>query len=364
MRVAVVGAGIVGLACAEELVEAGHEVTIFDPSPGRGATRAAAGMLSPAGEAWHGEHDLLRLGLSSLAMWPGYADRLGADEVGFRETGTVLVGRDQDDLAVVTSSRRLLGEHGVDAEELSRAELRDVEPTVSRRVAGGALLRGDHSVHPRRVAQVLLARLGDRVVRDTARPVVDGACTGVVTSGGTSYETQAVVVATGHRLDPAVPQHRLVRPVRGEIIRARTADPPARMVRAVVHGQPVYVVPRADGEVVIGATSEEHPVTADDPAPTVGGVARLLDAARALLPTLEDAELLEVLARHRPGTPDNGPLIGPTGVPGLHLAAGHYRGGVLLAPVTAAAVRAHLEDRPAPDAAAAFTPDRFERSTT
>ncbi|MGW0227191.1 glycine oxidase ThiO [Actinopolymorpha singaporensis] len=388
MRIAVLGAGVIGLACGVELLRAGHDVRVFDPAPVSGATHAAAGMLSPAGEAWHGEENLLRLGVESAGLWPEYAAWLesatGVD-VDHRRAGTLLVGRDHDDVQVVRRILDVLAAHGIEYEELRRRGLCEREPELSTRVAGGAYLPGDHSVNPRRVSAALLTLLGDRVERCRAVPSPvpawghgddDGSTAsvdGVRTEDGRLVPADAVLVATGHRLPPQVPQHRLVRPVRGEILRVRLpADQaPTRTVRAVVHGEPVYVVPRADGEVVIGATQEEH---AGQPTPTVGGVARLLDAARTLLPGLERAEILEVLARHRPGTPDNGPLLGPTGVTGLFLAAGHHRGGVLLAPVTARILRTQIEagGRPrqspvgeAPPAAAsevadAFSPNRFD----
>lgn len=355
VRVAVIGAGIVGLACAEELLRAGHLVRVFDPAPASGATYAAAGMLAPGGEAWFGELDLLRLGLASLDRWPAYAARLGLD---YRDTGTLLVGGDRGDLDRVLSGADLLAAQGVDVRPLTRAELRRMEPTLGGRLAGGALLPGDHSVDPRAAADALLGAVDPVLVRESARPVVEGRCTGVVTGSGTTYAADVVVVATGHRLDDSVPQHRLVRPVRGEILRAHTTDPPERTVRALVDGVPVYVVPRAGGLVVIGATSVEHPGRPAGVA-SLGGVARLIEAARRVLPTLEEADLVEVTARDRPGSPDNGPLLGPTGVPGLLLAAGHFRGGVLLAPLTARIVRDHVEGRHVGDLAARFTPDRF-----
>ncbi|MGA8993583.1 MAG: glycine oxidase ThiO, partial [Nocardioidaceae bacterium] len=358
-RVCVVGAGIVGLACAEELLRAGHDVTIFDPAPGSGATHAAAGMLAPAGEAWFGEQDLLRLGLASRQAWPAYAARLG---VAYQDAGTVLVGGDRGDLDRLTAGLDLLAAAGVEVRSLRRADLRALEPTLGGRLVGGALLPGDHSVDPRAVAAALLTAVGASLVRDTARPLLDGSrngtCTGVLTGRGATYPADVVVVATGHRLDPMVPQHRLVRPVRGEVVRARTTDAPARTVRALVEGFPVYLVPRPGGEVVVGATTEEHPGRAAGVA-SLGGVHRLLDAARRVVPTLDDADLVEVTTRDRPGTPDNGPLLGPTGIPGLLVAAGHFRGGVLLAPATARALRAHVEGRAVEAEAACFTPERF-----
>jgi len=370
MKVLVLGAGVVGLACAVELHRAGHDVHVFDPRPGAGATHAAAGMLSPAGEVWHGEEDVLCLGLESARLWPEYADRLTRDsgvEVDHRRAGTVLAGYDRDDVAVIQRSVELLGTlpdvAGVTVEPLGRRELRRLEPTLSSRVCGGAFLPGDHSVNPRQVARAMLAVLGDRVIVEAAEPeVVDGRCRGAVTETGGRHGADVVVVATGTRLPESVGTdlRRAVRPVRGEIVRARTNDPPEHTVRGRAAGEEVYVVPRAGGEVVIGATVEEH---AGDPLPTVGGVWRLLHAARLLLPGLDPAAILDITARDRPGTPDNRPLLGPTETSGLLLAAGHYRGGVLLAPATARILRAHI-DGTANDSGDAFSPRRLLKERT
>lgn len=359
MRAAVIGAGMIGLACAEELIRAGHDVLVFDPTPAQGATHAAAGMLAPAGEAWHGEELLLRLGLASAAQWPGYAARLceqSGIDVDFRTSGTVLTGRDQDDLQVVRRTLELLESQGIAFEHLDRRGLLRQEPALSTRVAGGALVPGDHNVNPRRVAEALIRIVGQRLVRRTASATDEG----VVLGDGTTVTSDVVIIATGATSrDDA--DTRYVRPVKGEIVRARMDHPPGRVVRARVHGESVYVVPRADNEVVIGATEEEH---SGDPVPTVGGVTRLLNAARALVPGLETAEILDITARHRPGTPDNGPVLGPVGTgPGATcariIATGHYRGGVLLAPLTAKVVRAHVEGTAVPEEALPFTHDRF-----
>ncbi|MFC7494885.1 MULTISPECIES: FAD-dependent oxidoreductase [unclassified Nocardioides] len=329
MRVSIAGAGIVGLTCAWWLQEAGHEVTVYDPSPGTGASYAAAGMIAPAGEAWYGEETLLRLGLASAALWPSFAERIG---VPLGQDGAVLVARDASDLAVVRRSVELLARCGV---PVSDVDVLDLEPTLSDRVVGGAWLPTDSSVDPRVVTATLLGLLDGRVVREPAPPYVTVRCT-----GGAA--------------------HPSIHPVRGEILRIRSDDPPRRVVRGLVHGEAVYLVPRDDGEVVVGATSEHRtgPLL-----PTVGGVARLLDAARALVPSLEQAAVLEVLARDRPGTPDNGPLLGrlPTGE---LIAAGHHRGGVLLAPITATAVLALVEGTAPPPETLPFHPSRFDQEVS
>ena len=342
MKVRVLGAGVIGLASAAELLRRGHDVTVIDPSPGSGASYAAAGMLCPAGELWHGEDDLWRLGRASAALWPAFAADLG---VPLHRTGTVLAAADAADLQEVDRQLLLLASAGITAESLSRRELMAREPGLGR-VVGGAYLPDDHSVDPRAVVAALLARVPvtRSAVADMAGPARDMA--------DPAYD--ATVVATGATLPE--PFAQLVRPVRGEILRVRTDDGPRQVVRGLVHGESVYVVPRAGStEVVIGATSEEHDGEAEV---TVEGVHRLLDAARELLPSLDRATFVEAIARNRPGTRDNLPLVGPSGVDGVVLAAGHYRHGVLLAPLTAHLVADHLETG-AIDAA--LDPRRFAR---
>ncbi|HEY9352439.1 MAG TPA: FAD-dependent oxidoreductase [Nocardioides sp.] len=315
MRVRILGAGIVGLSVADELIRRGHEVTVVDPAPGSGASYAAAGMLSPAGEAWYGEEELTRLCLSSLALWPDFAARLG---VRVHTRGTLLVGVDAGDVQQVERQLSVLDLAGVSYERLVRRELLAREPGLGR-VAGGAFLAEDHSVDPRAVVAALLERVGGRVETNTVADVT--------------------IIATGANLPD--PYSSLIRPVRGDVVRVRTQEPVERTVRAWAHGEQIYVVPRIDGdEVVIGATTEER----DGPLlPTVEGVWRLLDSARRVVPALDRASVVEVTSRDRPGTADNLPLVGPTHEPGVVLAAGAYRNGVLLAPLIAQLVADHIE---------------------
>lgn len=316
MRVHVLGAGIVGLACADELVARGHDVAVVDPAPGSGASAVAAGMLSPGGEAWHGEPDVHRLGVASARLWPSYAERLG---VALHDRGTLLVGHDAGDRQQVERQAEVLAALGRDVSLVGPAGVRALEPGLGR-VAGGLLLP-DAAVDPRSVVSVLLGRLADRVTPTSPPGTPD-----------------AVVVATGARL-PA-PWTSLVRGVRGEVVRLRTPEPPRHVVRGWVGGDPVYLVPRADGEVVVGASVEEHD---EAPVVTAGGVLRLLRAARVLLPAIDRAEVVACEARDRPATRDHLPLVGPTHDPRTWLAAGHFRHGVLLAPLTARLLADALE---------------------
>jgi glycine oxidase len=308
MRIHVLGGGIIGLACAAELVTRGHDVAVVDPAPGSGASAVAAGMLSPGGEAWFGETAIHRIGVESAAAWPAYAAGLG---VPLHERGTLVVGHDAGDRRDVERQAEVLRSLGVVVSVLTSCELHRREPGLGRTAGGLALV--DHAVDPRAVVRALLRRLGHRVQGAPPDRAAD-----------------IVVVATGARLPQ--PWTGFVHGVRGEVVRVRCDDPPQHVIRGWVCGEPVYLVPRAGGEVVLGATVEEHDSL---PVPTAGGVLRLLRAARTLLPALDRAEVLACEARDRPATRDHLPLVGPTHDPRTFLAGGHFRHGVLLAPLTA-----------------------------
>lgn len=380
--VVVVGGGIVGLAVAWRAVRAGLTVTVLDPSPGDGATHAAAGMLAPVTEADFGEDDALALHLAAARAWPRFAADLehvtGAD-VGLRTAGTLTVAYDADDLALLRRVLALHSAHGLDSSELTLADARRREPHLGPRVAGAAWAPHDHAVDPRATHSALLAALraepGAAVVRHAATGVVrdaTGRVVGVPDAAGHLHGAGAVVLAAGWRtgaLLADVPEVRVpTRPVKGQTLRLDAGPDLAleHVVRGVVQGRPVYVVPRdpvpdgqGDGcaghrEVVVGATTEENP---DDRRATAGGVFALLRDARALLPGIDEAALVDVTPRARPATPDNLPLVGSTDVPGLHVATGHGRNGILLAPLTAEAVVAGITGaRLPPDAHAALAP--------
>ena len=327
MKITVRGAGIVGLACADELIGRGHDVTVVDPAPGSGASHAAAGMLSPSSEVWWDETALLDLGLRALDLWPAFANRL---DVVIQATGTVLAARDHGDLQQVERQLALLADRGRPVDVLGPREVTALEPAITHRVAGGALLHDDHAVDPRAVVAALLSRV-PVVSRLPRKREVPPAWARTSTTG----DADVTVLATGARLPP--PYAHLVRGIRGEIIRARLIEgAPTRTVRGWVRGESVYVVPRPTGEVVIGATSEEH---AGPAVVTVGGVGRLLEAARELVPALDRAEFVEAIARDRPASSDHLPLIGPADdEASIVLAAGLHRHGVLLAPLAAQVV--------------------------
>ncbi len=359
--VVVIGGGVVGTAAAWRIAQSGACVVLADPAPGSGATGAAAGMLAPVGEFHPGEEELLALNLAAGAGWERYAGDVASAsglETGYRRCGTLVVALDGGDRARVSDRTRVQRELGLDAVPLTSRECRRLEPLLDPLVCGGALLAGDHQVDPRRLLaalRVAAERAGVRVVAQRAEPEVKrGRVTGARLADGELVRAPRVVLATGSRAGT----RRHVRPVMGQIARvAMTPDAPVltHVVRGTVRDREVYLVPREDGELVIGATTEE--VT--DERVTAGGLYGLLRDAQALVPAIEELEFREVLARTRPGTPDNLPLIGPAKAEGLVLATGHYRGGVLLSGITADAVAAVVSGEPVPDVVAVCDPARL-----
>lgn len=370
--VAVVGGGVIGLACAWRLAQEGASVKVFDPAPGAGASHAAAGMLAPVTEVHHGEEALLALNLASAQLWPAFAAELveaAGIDIGYRTGGTLAVAFDDDDLRSLDELRGFQESLHLPVTRLTSRECRTREPSLSPRVRGGVLAANDHQVDSRLAVQALLAtveRSGVTLVREPVRAlsVAGHAVTGVHTTSG-PHACGTVVVAAGSwsadidGIPPAVVPP--VRPVKGQILRLRfdpAAAPLRGTVRGLAAGRSVYLVPRVHGELVVGATVEE---VGFDTTVTAGAVHDLLRAAIDLVPEVAELELVEATARLRPGTPDNAPLLGPTGLGGLVLATGHHRNGVLLAPITAEVIASVVTTGTVPPAAAGFDPGRFQR---
>jgi glycine oxidase len=313
MSVAVVGGGIIGLGIAWRLARRGVQVRVYDPDGADGAWRVAAGMLAPAGEAGFGEEPLAALMAESARRWPAFAAELAADtghDLGYDEAGTLGVALTADD---VREAGRHWAYQGLSP--LRSVELRALEPALTPRIRGGAHAAGDRQVDPRRVVAALHAT-GIRVVAERVRALSD-------------LDARTVVVAAG--CGTAALTGLPIRPVKGQILRLRGEPGLIRHVLSgYADGRHVYLVPRADGEIVVGATQEERA----DHAVTAGGVLGLLRAATDLVPDLAEYELVEAVAGHRPATPDNAPLLGAIDERTV-VAAGHFRNGVLLAPVTA-----------------------------
>jgi glycine oxidase len=369
----VVGAGVIGLACAWRAARRGLRVAVLEREhPAAGATGVAAGMLAPIGEASWGEESLLSLNQDSLRRWPGFARELEADagqEVGYRERGALHVAMDRDEAEALRRRHELHRRLGLGSEWLRGRECRRLEPGLATAVSAGVHAPHEAAADPRRLCGALLAALERQGTEVHSGAEVVSAQAGdgswrLDTADGRSFEGAAIVLAAGCWSGEArwLPEDARppVRPVKGEILTLNgSADEP--VCGRIVVGERVYVVPREDGRVVVGATVEERGF---DTAVTAGGVLELLREAYRMLPEIAELELADLSAGLRPGTPDNAPLIGRGAAEGLIVATGHYRNGVLLAPVTAEAVGCLLAGEPAPRDVEPFSPLRFASRPT
>lgn len=389
--VAVIGGGIVGLGIAWEAQRSGRRVTVIDPEPASGATFAAAGMLAAISELHYQEQPLLELMLASAALWPGLLaslDAPGLPDTGFRTTPTLVLGADAADRQALADLRAVQLRHGLDVEQLSIRAARAAEPLLSPQLSCALRVAADHQLDPRATAAAFRRRLAEvaasrgageaaeMFVEQRATGLLWGAAgttahariTGVVLADGREVHAREVIVANGlgaAGLAGLPPGLELpLRPVYGDILRLRVPEHLRPLVthtiRGTVRGVPVYIVPRPDGTVVIGATSREDGMAGVN----AGGVHQLLRDAQVLLPAVAELELFECTARARPGTPDNAPLLGRVAAPddrdiaGLIVATGFFRHGVLLTAIAAQVCRQLLGG--ITDLAwRQFSPDRF-----
>jgi glycine oxidase len=364
--VVVVGGGVVGLCCAWRAAQRGAHVAVLDRAePPAGATRVAAGMLAPVGELAFGEPELLQMTVAAAKHYPEFVAALEAAsgmETGYAQHGALHIALDRDEAAELRRVHDLQRSLGLGAEWLPPRRCRELEPSLTPSFNGGVHAPGEAAIDPRRMSAALLAAVADLGVEvhggvEVTEALLDGGrLEGVRTAAGQGWRAGAVVLAAGAWSGVAewLPEDARppVRPVKGQILELRSPDGEAPCER-IVASERVYLVPRPDGRLIAGATTEERGF---DSTVTAGGVHELLREAYRLLPDVAEMELVEATAGLRPGTPDNLPLIGPGALDGLILACGHYRNGILLAPLTGEAVAALLAGEPLPDPLAPALP--------
>ncbi|MFJ4226265.1 glycine oxidase ThiO [Paenarthrobacter nicotinovorans] len=388
--VAIIGGGIIGLGIAHQARMLGRSVALIDPAPASGATFAAAGMLAPVSELHYQEEDLLDLMVESSRLWPSFVGSLPqpTQATGYSTTPTLAVGADAADRRALADLRAVQLSAGLEVEPLSLREARNREPLVSPQISCAFDIPADHKVDPRKLATHILAALtahspddGSWVKGAGDGFAVEASARGLLWDGdrvagveledrGTVHAAETVVAnGLGAPHLQGLPEGLSlpVRPVYGDILRLRVPTHLRPLVtatvRGMVRGAPVYIVPREDGTVVIGATQREDSLSATSNAVSAGGVYQLLRDAQVLVPAVAELELLEATARARPGTPDNAPLLGRVGnstgeVEGLVIATGFFRHGVLLTPIAAAIVGELLSGSTDPRWSI-FRPDRF-----
>ncbi|RZS41134.1 glycine oxidase [Herbihabitans rhizosphaerae] len=365
-RVVIVGGGAIGLSCAWRAAAAGFAVRLIDePSP-RSGSWVAGGMLAPITEAWPGEESLLELGSQSLARWPAFAERLSAEggDVGLTAHGTVVAGTDSADAEVLDMLAGHLAGVGRQVHEVDAAALRELIPGLGPSVRSGLFVPEDLAVDNRRLLTALQEACRVHNVLSHGGHVERVEPGAVTFADGSTVDGDVVIVAAGAwsaLLHPALAT--AVRPVKGEILRLAhrpgALPPPVHTVRARVEGRAVYLVPRDDG-LVLGATQYE---AGFDEGVKVSGVRDLLRDAEVVLPGLAEYSLAEAGVGFRATSADNLPLIGWV-EPGVMVASGHHRNGLLLAPLTADAVLDLLQGNELPDVARPTDAARLNKERT
>jgi glycine oxidase len=367
-RVVIIGAGVIGLGIAWRLAPRAA-VTVFDRGKaGAGASHAAAGMLAACCEAEPGEEALVALGRDSQRRWHSFAEELGRAtgiDVELRREGTLVLALTADDQATIAHHLEFQRQLDLPLEWLSAAATRAREPRLAGKIAGALFSPEDHQVDNRKLAHALrIAAERSGVEIREHQPVKEllvqgGQARGVVLDDGTSVPADIVVLAAGARsrgIGGLPPDRRPpVRPIKGQMLSLRM-DPAAPLLSHVLWAPGVYLVPRRDGRLIVGATVEEKGF---DDTITAGGLLTLLEAAWRAIPAVEELPVDEIWVGHRPGSRDDAPILGPGPLDGLFYATGHHRNGILLAPVTADAMARLILDDVVEPAIKPFGLERF-----
>ena len=377
-RVVIIGGGIIGLGIGWQLAKSGCAVTIYERDrAGRAASWAAAGMLAPIAEVHFEEQELLELGSVSLRLYPEWVRELEVDSqmcVGYRREGTLIVGVDRDDAGLLQhfyDSQRLLG---LKAEWLTGAEARDIEPLLSPQISAAISCPDDHPVDNRLMVSALIAAFqmaGGTLSENTPIKKIEvqnGRARGVWTEEKL-HEADVIVLAAGcwsaeidGLPDPISPP---VRPVKGQMLalQMESGITPQRVIRTprAKYNTNAYLVPKASGRLIVGATSEEMGF---DTQLTAGGLFELLRSAWEAVPGIYELPVLETWAGLRPGSRDNAPILGRTCVENLIMATGHYRNGILLTPVTAREISSLILTGHPTEVIAPFPLSRFHQSVS
>jgi glycine oxidase len=328
-------------------------------------------MLAAACETEPGETALLALNRESQALWPEFAREVEAASglpVGYRDEGTLVVALDRDDAARLRAMFEFQRGLGLALDWLGAAETRALEPQLHPAIVGAIRSRGDHQVDNRQLVAALaeaFRRAGGTLHENTPVTGLEhaGGRVAGVRLGESVHDADVVVLAAGAwsaQLAGLRDWLRLpVRPVKGQALGLQM-DPAAPLLRHVVWTGKIYLVPRGDGRLVVGATVEERGF---DASITAGGMLALLDGAWRVLPGCEDLPIAETWVGFRPGSRDDAPILGPCALNGLVLATGHHRNGILLTPATAALVADFILTGEIAAAMLPFGIDRFNSAT-
>ncbi len=367
-NIAIIGGGIIGLSAGWFLARRGQQVTIFErDTAGRAASWVAAGMLAPVSEFGFENEAFLELGRRSMKLYPEFLEQLSADSgvsVELDTRGTLVVGFNRDDTERIRRIYIFREDVGLPVRWLTGTEAREIEPLLSPKTSAAMWIPDDHQVDNRVLVDALkmaFVKAGGTLLENT--PVENIRCengrfAAIVTAEG-EHPAGTAVLAAGcwSGKIPGLPADLTprVRPVKGQIVSLKTDA--SYSFAHVIRAPDAYVLPKSDSRVLIGATEEEMGF---DNAATAGPVMRLIERAWEAVPSIYDLAIESIDVGLRPGTRDHEPLLGESGVDGLILATGHYRHGILLAPVTAQVVCDALENTRPPSWLVPFAPSRFQ----
>jgi glycine oxidase len=367
--VIIVGGGIIGGAVAFELARHKLRVLVIDrQSPGKEASWAAAGMLSPAPDGADAI-PLVPLASASLKIYPEFVSAVESASgmsAGFRPFGAIeiLFGTDAENkLAVMIAQHQKLG---LDTEILHVEDAAVLEPHINREIRAAALMPSEAAVDNRAFTNAILRAAESSAVEFRANSsveklILDGKskCIGVIAEGE-HISTRHVVIAAGFASGTieGIAQYAPTIPMRGQMVALQSAQVDLHRVIRSEHG---YIVPRGNGRCVTGSTMENVGV---EKRVTPEGISKILKAAVEMIPSLKDAAIVETWCGLRPDTPDHLPSLGPTDMEGLHIATGHFRNGILLAPITAKLIAEWITSQRTSVNWEAFSPMRFAKSVS
>ncbi len=362
----VIGGGIIGCSLAYRLAQQGVKVTVIEKGqPGEEASKAAAGMLAPQAEAAHGVHDpMAELCFASHALYPEFVaglEDMSGIRIGYQTTGSIYVAADFKEAQVLAGLLERQLKAGKPAEEISPQHLQEMEPAVTQHIEAAIYLPNDRHVDNRHLMMALVAaasQCGVEFLNHTpalglefkGERAVGVRLPGQIISGDTIINAAgcwAGLVDSGNRVQLPV------RPIRGQIVCLQQQPQP---LRHLIHSSNCYLVPWPDGRILVGSTLENVGYNKEV---TAKGMQQFLEAAIKMAPALENAAVREVWAGLRPDTPDNLPILGATKIPNFIVATGHFRNGILLAPITAKLISELIVNGQSSLSLKPFSPNRF-----
>jgi glycine oxidase len=359
----IAGGGLIGAAIALELARAGLQVALFDRhEPGEGSSWAAAGILSPAPEN-AGMISIVPLGRASLELYPEFVatvEEISGQSAGYRARGTLeaLFSTDaQEKLSTIIALHHGLG---LKAEPVRAEDAREMEPALSPELEAAVFRPDEACVDNRALTKAVLTAAECSGVKTLTGSNVQSIakngrrCDGFVVDGERVQSRWTVIAAGCHSAEiEGAARYAPIRPAKGQMIALRAKD---LTIERVLWSDHVYLVPRNDRRILAGATVE---YVGFDKKVTLGAVQKIITATLQLAPTLADAQMEDTWAGLRPDSPDHLPIIGPTDLEGLLIATGHFRSGILLAPITAQLIREWITTQNVSQDWTRFNPMRF-----